>query len=283
MIQDIAPLRLDNQYAHRRDIAPGATVFVFRGKDGLVSLQNGELILPEYTQLAPGMDEWVYLFSIGGVPCYLARLREDYPLPEGFAFDNVRTHRLLMPKAAVFAEFTAWHLYVWYRDNRFCGRCGTPVVHDGVERMLRCPSCGNMIFPKICPAIITGVLDGDRILLTKYAGRGYKNFALVAGFTEIGETAEETVAREVFEEAGLRVKNIRYWATQPWGIDCDLLLGYFCEVDGSREIRIDPGELAMAGWYRRDELDIPADHMSLTNDMIRAFIEGRENESGKNI
>lgn len=97
-------------------------------------------------------------------------------------------------------------LYGWYRDNRFCGRCGKPMVHDKKERMVRCMCCNNMVFPKICPAVIIGVTDGDRILLTKYAGRTYKNYALVAGFTEIGETLEQTVEREVMEEVGLHVK-----------------------------------------------------------------------------
>ena len=187
----------------------------------------------------------------------------------------MRAHRRLHPKHTVYAEMTAWHLYVWYRDNQFCGRCGHPTRHDGKLRMLSCPDCGNMIFPKICPAIIVGVTDGDRILLTKYSGREYKNYALIAGFTEIGETAEETVQREVFEETGVHVKNIRYWATQPWGIDTDLLLGYFAELDGSEDITMDREELSLVGWYHRDELQIPADDVSLTNDMIRAFIENR--------
>ncbi|MBP3411011.1 MAG: NAD(+) diphosphatase, partial [Clostridia bacterium] len=166
-------------------------------------------------------------------------------------------------------------LYIWYRDNCFCGRCGHRTVHDGKLRMLSCPDCGNMIFPKICPAIIVGVINGDHILLTKYSGRAYKNYALIAGFTEIGETAEDTVRREVFEEAGVHVKNIRYWGTQPWGIDSDLLLGYFADLDGSSEIAMDREELSVAGWFHRDEMDIPADDVSLTNDMIRAFIENR--------
>ena len=274
MIQEIEPRRLDNQY-HPAVPGEDAIVFCFRGGDALVSLRGDALEVPRWGQLAQGVTRRVYLFRVDDRDCFLAELREDFPLPEGFAYDNVRAHRRLGLKHIVYAEMTAWHLYVWYRDNQFCGRCGTPTVHDGEMRMLRCPSCGNMIFPKICPAVIAGVVDGDRILLTRYAGRAYKNYALVAGFTEIGETAEDTVRREVFEETGLRVKNIRYWRTQPWGIECDLLLGYFADLDGSPEITLDRDELSMAGWYSRDALDIPADDVSLTNDMIRAFIEDR--------
>ena len=274
MLQEIAPRHLDNQY-HPREIGPGAKICAFREKSILVSLRDGEVLLPDWEQLKEDILRSVYLFSIDETPYFLAELAPDAHLPEGFAYDNVRSHRRLHPKYTVYAEMTAWHLYVWYRDNQFCGRCGHPTHHDGKLRMLSCPVCGNMIFPKICPAIIVGVTDGDRILLTKYSGREYKTYALIAGFTEIGETAEETVQREVFEETGVHVKNIRYWATQPWGIDTDLLLGYFAELDGSEDITMDREELSLAGWYHRDELQIPADDVSLTNDMIRAFIENR--------
>ena len=274
MLQEIAPRHLDNQY-HPQAIGPGAKICAFRERSILVSLREDQVLLPDWEQMKDSIQRSVYLFSIDETPYFLAELAPDAPLPEGFAYDNVRSHRRLHPKYTVYAEMTAWHLYVWYRDNQFCGRCGHPTRHDGKLRMLSCPDCGNMIFPKICPAIIVAVTDGDRILLTKYSGREYKNYALIAGFTEIGETAEETVHREVFEETGVHVKNIRYWATQPWGVDTDLLLGYFAELDGSADITMDREELSLAGWYRRDELSLPADDVSLTNDMIRAFIENR--------
>lgn len=274
MLQEIEPRHLDNQY-HPVPMGPGAKICVFRDKDVLVSRREESVILPDWELLKDDILRSVYLFSVDDEPYFLAEIRENAALPEGYMFDNVRSHRRLQPKYTVYAEMTAWHLYIWYRDNCFCGRCGHRTVHDGNLRMLSCPDCGNMIFPKICPAIIVGVINGDYILLTKYSGRAYKNYALIAGFTEIGETAEDTVRREVFEEAGVHVKNIRYWSTQPWGIDSDLLLGYFADLDGSAEITMDREELSVAGWFHRDEMDIPADDVSLTNDMIRAFIENR--------
>ena len=274
MIQDIEPKHLDNQYKPC-PITPDAKVLIFRGRDSLVSRREDRLVLPERRLFKDGLTDETYLFSVDDTHYFLAHLSEDAPLPEGFMFDNTRSHRLLEPRDAVYAEMTGWHLYNWYRDNRFCGRCGHKTVHDTKLRMLFCPACGNQVFPKICPAIIAAVVDGDRILLTKYNGRSYKNYALVAGFTEIGETAEDTVRREVFEEAGVRVKNIRYFATQPWGIDADLLLGYFAELDGSSEIHMDTQELSLAGWYRRGEFEAPTNHASLTNTMIQAFIDNR--------
>ena len=147
--------------------------------------------------------------------------------------------------------------------------------HDDKERMLHCPECDNRVYPRINPAVIVAVTDEDRLLLTTYKGREYKNYALVAGFTEIGESFEDTVRREVMEEAGLKVKNIRYYGSQPWGFADNILAGYFCEVDGGREIHMDEEELASAGFFTRDEIDVEYTDSSLTNEMICAFKNGK--------
>lgn len=179
-----------------------------------------------------------------------------------------------MPLEQIMAASTAWHLYVWYRDNRFCGRCSQPLLHDERQRMLCCPACGNAVFPKIAPAVIVGVVHGNKLLMTKYANRDYKRYALIAGFTEIGETAEQTVAREVLEEAGVRVKNICYYKCQPWGFDSNLLLGYFAQLDGDEEITMDSEELSVAEWVSREEIEVEQDdrlELSLTHEMMMFF------------
>ena len=140
--------------------------------------------------------------------------------------------------------------------------------------MMRCPTCGNLMFPKISPAIIVAVTDGERLLLTKYAGRKTAAYALVAGFIEIGETAEECVAREVFEETGLHIKDIRYYGSQPWGFDGNLMLGYTAQLDGTHEIELDQNELATAVWLKPEEIPDIADYSSLTREMIRRFKYG---------
>lgn len=136
---------------------------------------------------------------------------------------------------------------------------------------MRCPQCKTMEFPRICPAAIIAVTDKNRILLSKYAGRTYKRYALLAGYTEIGETMEETVRREVMEEVGLRVKNIRYYKSQPWGLTETLLMGFYCELDGSDEICLDREELALAEWFEREDIPVEPMRDSLTNEMIMKF------------
>lgn len=276
MIQDIAPKKLDNQY---KVASPKDTdlVVAFLEKDILIQeTEQGELILPTIGQLRRQgyQGEFRYYFSVDQVG-YFAPVGEVQAFDE-FEYKPSRSFRNLISKDVCFEIMTAWHLHLWYKSNRFCGACGHETVHSEKERMLRCPECGNMIFPKIAPAVIVAVTNGDYILLTKYADRDYKKYALLAGFTEIGETPEETVAREVMEEVGLKVKNIRYYKSQPWGIDSNLLLGFFCDLDGSDEITMDEEELSVALWAHRDNMPAKDDGISLTREMMRVFEMGGE-------
>ena len=269
MLQDISAGRLENEY---RDPAPVAGDFALCFREGQVLLHrdaDDTLHLPHMTDATPAH----YAFRLEGHNYYLCQAPEALP---GFSYEPVRTLRQLISKEICFAVMTGWHLHNWYTANRYCGRCGTPTVHDEKERMLKCPACGNMIFPKISPAVIVAVTDGDRLLLSKYAGRAYTRYALLAGYTEIGETLEQTVAREVMEEVGLQVKNLRYYKSQPWGVDGNVLMGFFCDLEGSDAIHLDENELSMAAWYPRNDLPAQDDGISLTREMIRIFGEGRE-------
>ena len=282
MIQDIAPLKLNNAY-HRKKPKNNSRMLGFI--DRMIYLKYDEKIefltyerwtdtLREQKKEIPGS---VYLFSIGEEDYFLTDIAADTQI-EGFAFHKMFSVRTMQPMKDVLAAATAWHLYVWYRDNQFCGRCGSKLAHDTLQRMMRCPKCGNLVFPKIAPAVIIGLTDGDKILMTKYAGREYKRYALIAGFTEIGETAEETVAREVMEEVGLKVKNIRYYKSQPWGFDSNLLLGYFCDLAEKAEIQLEEEELSLAEWV--DYKDVPDDPegLSLTREMMVHFRKSREKD-----
>jgi len=274
MIQDIAPARLDNHYDPAAVPTEESFVLHFRGRNLLCRLEeDGTLSFPTHA-LLPGCAD-VYLFRIGGAAYFLCRAEGELRV-DGFAYHDVGFFRAAAPQERAYAAVTAFHLASWYAENRFCGRCGEKTVHDTAERMLRCPACGQMIFPKIMPSVIVGVTHGDRLLLTKYANRpGATRFALIAGFTEIGETAEETVRREVMEEVGLRVRNLRYYKSQPWGISAGgLLLGFWCEADGDDALRVDHTELEEGAWVPRDELRrVYRDRgVSLTNEMILQFI-----------
>ena len=291
MLQDLEIGRLENEF---QAIEPekNSVVICFQGNKVLICRdKNNALRLPDYEQVSAWAKErqWEswnenkvqYVFRLMDTN-YFIWMGEAGDCPDStFDYETVRELRQIISKYICFGVMTAWHLFVWYRDNRFCGRCGTATVHDNKERMMRCPECGNMIFPKIAPAVIIAVTDGDRILMSKYAGRAFTRYALLAGFVEIGETAEQTVQREVMEEVGLRVKNVRYYKTQPWGVESDLLLGYFCDLDGDDTIRLDENELALAEWHFRDSMPVEDDGISLTREMMRIFAEGKEPKSAE--
>lgn len=307
MIQDIFPKHLDNHY---ENVQPQDMdiIFLFEGTSILGKQVKDTITYPDYGTFAQQVQErtgqevheqyrFIYLLSVDEQKFFLAMPKKELQKGKfigemadasvhteyeavlaGYAFIGVNAFRNAKPRELSFAAITAYHLYGWYRDNRFCGRCGGQMKHDAKERMLRCPCCDNMVFPKICPAVIVGVTDGDRILLTKYAGRAYKNYALVAGFTEIGETLEQTVEREVMEEVGLRVKNIRYYKSQPWALSGSLLAGYYCELDGDDNITLQEDELSVGTWVHADELDAEDDGVSLTREMICEFVKAHRRD-----
>ena len=275
MLQDMEFGRLENEF---RNITANPEDIILCFRDGQVLLRrDGDdvLTLPTLAQMPRYVSAPRYIFRMNGENFFLWTDAAPEQL-DGFAYEPVRMLRQLKSKEICYAVMTGWHLYNWYRSNRLCGCCGTATEHDTKERMLRCPSCGNLIFPRISPAVIVAVTDGDRLLLSKYAGRAYTRYALLAGYTEIGETIEQTVHREVLEEVGLKVKNLRYYKSQPWGVDGNVLMGFYCDLDGSDAIRIDEEELAMAGWYPRHALPAQDDGISLTREMIRVFGEGKE-------
>jgi len=276
MLQDLSFGKLRNEFKNKKP-HENDSVFVF-SNGGILICRDGDdlLSLPSYSELG-SLDKkrFQYVFSLQDVD-YFLYMGESEIKTDKYLFEPVRTLRQLKSKEICFAVMTGWHLFSWYKSNKFCGRCGAETVHDEKERMLKCPDCGNMIYPKISPAVIIAVTDGERLLLSKYAGRTYTRFALLAGYTEIGETLEETVKREVMEEVGLKVKNIRYYKSQPWGVDGNILMGFYCDLDGDDKISIDVSELSMAAWYERGNIPAEDDGISLTREMIRIFNEGKQ-------
>lgn len=272
MIQDIAPSRLYNEYRPTARAREMDKVLSYREGGFYVRSSGEELIFPRVGEL-PGNPELIYLFSIDEERFFLRKEGEALPEPYFLCTMNELRDHPHTPKTAVYALMTAFHLAEWYRDNRFCGRCGGKHVIDDTERAMYCPVCQKKVYPRINPAVIIGVINGDYLLLTRYR-KGYSRNALVAGFTEIGETLEETVRREVMEETGLRVKNIRYYKSQPWGMASDILMGFYCEVDGDTEIRMDESELKYAQWVKREEITLQPLGYSLTNEMMAMFKSG---------
>lgn len=231
----------------------------------------------EQTGLIPELSKRAeYLFSIDEIPYFMVRSREGDPVlklagEQKLSFQGTAYFRIMQPEYQAFAAVTAVQLFRWKESRKFCGCCGSRTEDSRTERALVCSQCGHIEYPKICPAVIVAVTDGDRLLMSRYKGRAYRGYALIAGFVEIGETFEETVRREVMEEVGLKVKNIRYYKSQPWAFTDTEMIGFFAELDGDDSIRLQEDELSEAGWYHRDQIPEDSSSISVGSEMKMAF------------
>lgn len=302
MFQNISPHRYDNTFASYH---PALSDFLILIDDRQLLLKGhpGDYELPVLADLPDCGDSAVYLFSIdehrffyspadpnalvhrglagGSTPGIAAG---SAPVTNYASFSLVHEMSLREPgalgdQAVCFGAATAVQLSQWYSLHRFCGKCGVETKLSSTERAIICPKCGHVYYPRISPVVIIAITDGDRLLLTRYTKGYVKRHALVAGFVEIGETLEDAIRREVMEEVGLKVKNIRYCESQPWAFSSSLIAGFFADVDGSSEVRLNTDgkdELAEGVWIRREDLEIEDTTVSLTWDMVKRFKEGRE-------
>ena len=167
----------------------------------------------------------------------------------------------------------AVQLVDWARTHRFCGRCGTPTQPQPNERAMKCPACGLLAFPRLAPAMITLVTRGDEALLARGVQFRAPLYSCLAGFVEPGESLEGAVVREVREEVGVEVGNVRYWGSQPWPFPHSLMIGFTAEWQ-SGEIEIDPTEIVDAQWFHRDALPNVPPRISIARKLIDAWVEG---------
>lgn len=274
MIQDISPKKFFNSFS---DYSPknGDTLLVFQGEKALLAVEDNRIAFPILGNF-PGIlpEDCRFLFRIDNQN-FVLPYRSPSLIPSGFNWYSSGEYRRFSPRENLFACAAGHSLYRWYQDNRFCGRCGSEMKDSQNERALVCPNCGSTRYPKICPAVIVAVRNGNKLLVTRYKDRPYRGPALIAGFTEIGESVEETVHREVMEEAGLSVKNLTFYKSQPWVITDSLLLGFFCDLEGSNAVRLQEDELSCAEWLDRKDVPPDSSHVSLTAEMMEAFRSGR--------
>ncbi len=258
----------DDDYMILQD---GRNVLLREGPDGLS--------LPTVSQIRDvcpdAAENAFYLFAIDERSYFSSDFR---PGAQGsLAWHNVMKLRELEHDYVSFAGAVGWQLASWYDLHRYCGRCGKKTEHSKTERAIICPECKHVYYPRISPVVIIAIINKDQILLTRYNRNGYRRHALVAGFVEIGETLEDAVRREIMEEVGLRVKNIRYIESQPWPFSSSLIAGFSAEVDGDPTVHLNTDgeeELAEAVWVSRQDITIEDSSVSLTWDMIRQFKAG---------
>lgn len=276
MIQDIEPKIFNNNFKNK----PAELKDLFLSFDGdtvLVREDKDKLWYPSFYDYAINFPHLIYnakfLFNIDENNYYLVN-ENGLDSENGWTYVTTNRFRTESKYWRSFAGAVGWQLNRWYSNHRFCSKCGSPTKNSEKERLLYCESCGFQAYPTISPCVIVAVHDGDRLLLTKYAGRAYTKYALIAGFAEIGESLEQTVLREVKEEVGLNVKNLKFYKSQPWPFTDTLLAGFYAELDGDDTITLQEDELALGVWLNRKDIPPAELNISLTSEMMEAFRTG---------
>lgn len=217
-----------------------------------------------------------YLGHHGDTHYYAAQIAAETPAPEGMDFHNLRGLLTSLPERQLWMAARAVQVLSWENNHQFCSRCGTATINATHERAKNCPNCGLISYPRISPAMIVRITrdgkNGREILLARSLKHPPNFYSVLAGFVEPGETLEECVAREIREEVGFAVKNIRYFGSQPWPFPNSLMVGFTAEHDGG-DIELNTDEMAEAAWYTADNLPnippLPTIARQLINDFIK--------------
>ncbi len=213
-----------------------------------------------------------YLGLLDGKNCYCAEIEKPEALPQNYDFKGLRYLFDFLDIDIYFLAGKAKQVIDWDRTHRFCGQCGSKTKQMEGERAKICPECGFISYPRISPAVIVGVVRDGKLLMahsTHYSGNFY---SIIAGFLEVGETLEDCVQRELMEEVGIKVKNIRYFANQPWPFPNSLMIGFLADYE-SGEITVDGVEIDDAGWYRSSEIPLIPSKVSIARKIIDWFKE----------
>lgn len=248
--------------------------FVFYNNKMLFKTENNEINIPTrgvIEEIGVNMDSQHYLGCFNGICCYTNKIYDDFKLPKYVEFIDIKIAGLQIDEQLFFICGKASQVLNWSDTHKYCGRCGNKTEPSPSERAMVCPKCGLISYPRISPAIIVGVTKGDEILLAHNNNFPEGLFSIIAGFVEPGELFEECVKREVYEEVGIKVKNIKYFNNQPWPFPNSLMIGFTAEYE-SGEIMVDGVEIGEARWFKKDLLPNLPSNISIARKIIDFFI-----------
>lgn len=257
---------------------PQSLWFVFRGTDLLVRVEEHAARLPtraEWEGLGLAAGEPQAVGALDGIAAWAAGAMAGAEPPEGMVFEGLRRLYGRLDEEVWKLAGRAVQILEWDRNHRFCGRCGAETVRKEEELARVCPGCGLQHFPRISPAVIVRIERGDQVLLARSPHFAPGVYSTLAGFVEPGESLEQTVAREVLEEVGVQVTNIRYFGSQPWPFPHSLMIGFVADWE-SGEIRPQEGEIEDAGWFGVDSLPGMPSRFSIARTLIDDFVAQRQ-------
>ncbi|MEO0457398.1 MAG: NAD(+) diphosphatase [Cyanobacteria bacterium P01_A01_bin.114] len=212
-----------------------------------------------------------FLGTLAGKPCYSAELAKEIEIPEGLRVEGLRSQYTRLDDDLFALAGRAYQIMEWDRTHQYCGHCATEMMNTGNDRAKRCPNCGLRQYPRLSPAIIVLISRGNELLLARAPRFREGLYSVLAGFVEPGESLEETVAREVYEEVGIAIKDIRYFGSQPWPFPNSLMIGFTASYAGG-EIVIDGKEIEAANWFTKENLPPVPGPLSIARQLIEWFV-----------
>ena len=275
MIQDIHPHQFSNVYIEKETIENEDYIFFFLEKSILLRKREDDFELlqkKDFPEISDDVEK-TFLFTLNNKACFLIWDKPEWNSTD-ISFHDIVFFRNTKRKDVAWGAIVAFQLWNWYTDNQFCGKCGTKTIRRTDERAILCPRCKKSIYPKISPAIIVAIISGEKILLARSINFPDGWYSLVAGYVDVGETLEETVIREVKEEVGVDVWNIRYYKNQPWPTSGSQMIGFIAEADDNQPIVIDTKEIASARWFHKKDLPSYPPDLAIAGEMINKFKEG---------
>lgn len=278
MIHEIFPHKLDIQFRIQAPKPEDFLIVYEKGKT-LLKKEGDNFFVPHFydfsqdflTTNTVAQSNAHYLFNIDGRGYFLF----DGDCPEidasKFQFCGNRTFRTLEDHCERLGGAVASHIAHWESLNKHCGACGNLMERSKTERAMVCPHCKNTVYPRISPVVIVAVSDGDKLLMAHNRDNPNPRRFLISGFVEVGESLEQAVAREVKEEVGINVKNIRYFASQPWPFSDSMIAGFTAELDGDPTIHMQEDELSEALWVKREDIPPYETDVSISCCLIENF------------
>ena len=248
-----------------------ALLFVTRGFELLVAERDGEIHIPRGADLPALVRGAHFLGTLDDTDCYAVALPGDVEVPGDLKLVTARSLFSRLSESLFALSGRAIAIAEWDTNHRFCGRCGQPTELVAGERARRCAACNTPFYPRIAPAGIVLVTRGDSMLLARAATFPEPFFSTLAGFVEPGESLEETLVREVKEEVGIDIHQLRYFGSQPWPFGRSLMIGFTAEYAGG-EILVDGQEIVEAAWFAPDDLPRLPPRISIARQLIDAFI-----------
>ena len=244
--------------------------FVFQQTLLLVSGDAPGAQLPvhgQFAALAAAPLRRLYLGTLDGRACYAYEYHADTQPPPGMAWQGLRTLFGRLDDSLFALAGRALQFIDWDRTHQYCGRCGTTTQHRTGERARECPDCKLIVYPRIAPAVMCLVRRGSEILLARSPHFAPGMYSALAGFVEPGESLEQCLAREVLEETGVRIANVRYFASQPWPFPHSLMIAFVADYAGG-EITPAPDEIEDAQWFALDALPKLPNRISIARRLI---------------